>query len=130
MPIRATITAVDVAETCTPPVASTVESTIDAVAVAGCEPPNADEISGSPSNASSAANKRLVRPQPTVLNASSIATDCEPDAMAAAVRAVMLESLTAVTVTSPVAVSGLVSTVARAELSTRLVAITPPAASD
>ena len=128
----ARICAVFVAVTETPPAETIGEPVTDASDSAGWRaPPNAFEISGSPSSASTAANRRFVRPQPTVLNASRIPIDCEPDAIATRFVASISESFEAETVTSPTVVSiALSSTSARAELRTRLVAMTPPAASD
>ena len=104
----------------------------DASASAGLRwPPNASEMSGSPSSASSAAKSRFERPQPTVLKASAMPIDCAADSMATSVFASISESFVALTAMSPAVVSmPLSSTSARAALSTRLVAMTPPAASD
>ena len=76
------------------------------------------------------AKNRLVGVQPTVLKASTIEMDCDPDDMIEALTASMTEVFRASTRRSRLAVTSLSSTVAVALPRTRLVAMIPPMARD
>ena len=122
-----------VALTSTAPLALTVVSRIFAVAPEPVFAPNASAIAGSPISASIVLNRMFCDCQPIVLNASVTATPVSPDATTLSTVASIVASFAALTVTSlpaPVVVTALFDSVAVAPASTRLVAISPPAASE
>jgi len=96
---------------------------------AGCSPLNAPEISGSPSNASTALNKKFCDFQPSVLNAKVIPTPVSPLSVALSTVASIPDVLEASSRTSPAVVMSLLTTYASAELSTTLVTTWPLTAS-
>ena len=122
-----------VALTSTAPPALTVVSRIFAVAPEPVFAPNALAIAGSPISASIVLNRMFCDCQPIVLNASVAATAVSPPDTTFSTLASTVASFAALTVTSlpaPVVVTALFDSVAVAPASTRLVAISPPAASE
>src|SRR3954462_14912939 len=93
--------AVELAVTLTFPAAVIEPPVIDASVVAGLLPPNAFEISGSPSSASSAAKRMFERFQPIVLKASSMPTTWLVASIALRLVAAIVDVFVDETVRSP-----------------------------
>ena len=77
LPTVALICAVDSAVTLTSPAACTVVSRSQAITEAGCWPLKADEISGSPSRASTALNRMFCAFQPMELKATTAVAESQ-----------------------------------------------------
>ena len=104
------------------------ELTTEATASAGCSPPSAPEISGSPRMASMVLNRTFDAFQPSALKARVIPTEVSVLVTELSTVASMPEVFLALTSRSPVVVTSLATMAAFASARTTLVAIWPPPA--